>query len=351
MYRSIQLCRAIAAVMVMLLHMAGVIASAKYFGLSGIDAPFSFGKAGVEFFFVLSGFIITFVHWNDFGYPSRLANYGKKRAIRIYPTYWMIFAAVYLVAAMTLGNTVILTPAALIKALLLLPQASPDPVIGTFAPILGVAWSLQYEVLFYVLMAVYVVSVPLGGLISVAILANLFACRAGLCVASAPYLQTDFVLLFGLGALTAIFCKMRAMMNYSRALAGVGVFTFLITALWNDVTGERLTLSYGAASAAIIVGLVKAEEGGKLKISWGWPTLLGDASYALYLIHYPLILMLSKISIRIGLHGLFGSIVSAPVIIAACIASAIGFHRFVERPLLRTVTASRKGLKVAIVRS
>jgi len=335
----------------MMVHLTGVIASSTYFGLAGADIPFNFGRAGVEFFFVLSGFIITFVHWNDFGKPIHLAQYAKKRAIRIYPTYWMIFAVVYLVAAISLSNRVTLTPAALIRTLSLLPQPSTDPVIGTTAPILGVAWSLQYEILFYVLMAVYVVNFTLGSLISIAALANLLACRAGYCVASAPYLQTNFLLLFGLGVLTAIACKKWAIMKFPRVLAGLGVVAFAITGLWNDVTGERLTLAYGAASAAIVMGLVKAEDGGTLRISWDWPILIGDASYALYLIHYPMILMLSKIAMRIGLHGLLGAVVSAPLIVAACIASALGFHRFVERPLLRAFASPRGRLKVAAVGS
>ena len=342
MYRSIQLCRAVAAGMVMLLHLTGVIAAAKYFGLRGVDTPFRCGQAGVEFFFVLSGFIITYVHWNDFGNPARLTRYVKKRAIRIYPTYWLIFVPVYLMAVIAVGNSVVLSPAELIKNLTLWPQMSPDSTIGTYAPsFIGVAWSLQYEILFYVLMAVFIVNRPLGGLIGAAVLTNLLGCRAHYCVVPASYLQTNFILLFGLGGITAVYCKNWTFIKYPRILAAIGAATFVFAGVWNDVTNLRLTLVYGLASAAIVLGLVKAEDEGKLRISWESPVLLGDASYALYLLHFPLIVLLSKIAVGIGLHGLSGAIVSAPVIIAACIASAIAFHRFVESPLLRGAATPR----------
>src|ERR1700733_7636810 len=185
MLRSIQLCRAVAAGMVMLFHLTLVFAAAKYFGLAGVNLPFTFGHAGVEFFFVLSGFIITFAHWNDFGNPSRLSAYLKKRAIRIYPIYWLVFALVCLTATVTMGITIDLAPAILIKTLALVPQASDDPIIGTWAPtVIFVAWSLQYEILFYLLMAVFIVNRLLGGLIAAAVLINLVACRAGYCVVS-----------------------------------------------------------------------------------------------------------------------------------------------------------------------
>jgi peptidoglycan/LPS O-acetylase OafA/YrhL len=337
--------------MVVLLHLTGILASAKYFGLAGADAPFVFGKAGVEFFFVLSGFIITFIHWHDFGSPRRLTDYVGKRALRIYPSYWAIFGIVYVVAAITLGPSVTLTPAVLARTLLLIPQASSDPIIGTFSPVLVVAWSLQYEVMFYILMACFVVNVPLGVMVALALLSNLIGCRTGLCIAPAPYLQTDFLLLFGLGALSAIMCRKWTHLRFPRILAAVGFAAFLITALWNDMTGIRLTLAYGAASAIIIVGLVKAEDAGRLRIASEWPVQMGNASYALYLIHFPLISVLSKVAVRIGLHGLLGALVAAPIMVGLCLLSAIGFYRFVEKPLMRVVDKQFYGLKAAPVGS
>jgi exopolysaccharide production protein ExoZ len=333
--------------MVMLFHLTLVFAAAKYFGLAGVNLPFSFGHAGVEFFFVLSGFIITFAHWDDFGNPSRLSAYLKKRAIRIYPVYWFVFALVCLIATGTMGITIDLAPAVLLKTLALVPQASDDPIIGTWAPtVIFVAWSLQYEILFYLLMAVFIVNRLLGGLVAAAVLVNLIACRAGYCVVSASYLQTNFVLLFGLGAATAICCKKWPTIRYARALAVVGAVAFLLTGIWDDLTGHRPTLIYGLAGAAVVIGCVTAEESKTIRIPWTWAVLLGDASYALYLVHHPVIIVMCKIAVRMGLHGVLGAAVSAPFIVAACIGSALGVHLIFEKPVMRALASARGSPKV-----
>ena len=144
MYGTLQSCRAFAAVLVVLFHLGGTIALPKYFGIDGFAAPFAFGHAGVDLFFVLSGYIIVTVHWQDFGKPDRLIGYLKKRAARIYPVYWLVFIAVYAAAqAMpSLRGAMPADMSTLAKSLFLLPQ-DPEVVGGTGAPVLIVAWSLQ----------------------------------------------------------------------------------------------------------------------------------------------------------------------------------------------------------------
>ena len=90
MYMSLQAGRAIAAILVVLYHLGGMIAVEKYFGQPIFGIPFSFGDAGVEFFFVLSGFIILTAHRKDISKPYRVISYLKKRIARIYTTYWII---------------------------------------------------------------------------------------------------------------------------------------------------------------------------------------------------------------------------------------------------------------------
>ena len=174
MLNTLQSCRAFAAMLVVCYHLGGTIALTRYFGVGWVSRPFAFGHAGVEFFFVLSGFIIVHVHQGDFGWPSRLGNYLKKRLVRIYPVYWMVFTAVSIAALpfSSLRETLPSDPAVILKALLLLPQ-DREVVGGTGAPLLGVAWSLQYEILFYGGVASFIVSRWLGAAL-VAMFAVLF---------------------------------------------------------------------------------------------------------------------------------------------------------------------------------
>ena len=66
----------------------------KYLEFDPSRRLFDFGHAGVEFFFVLSGFIILHIHWKDLGHPSRFSSFAGKRFLRIYPMYWLVLAAI-----------------------------------------------------------------------------------------------------------------------------------------------------------------------------------------------------------------------------------------------------------------
>ena len=81
MYKSLQAGRAIAAILVVLYHLGGNIAKEKYFGIKMFSVPFSFGGSGVEFFFVLSGFIILAAHRDDIFKPHKFLNYFKNLQI------------------------------------------------------------------------------------------------------------------------------------------------------------------------------------------------------------------------------------------------------------------------------
>src|SRR4051812_27621380 len=94
MFLSLQAGRAAAAVLVMLFHLGGAIAADKYFAMPGFAKPFAFGDCGVEFFFVLSGFIIFSAHRGDVSDPAALSRYLTKRFLRIFPSYWIIFVCV-----------------------------------------------------------------------------------------------------------------------------------------------------------------------------------------------------------------------------------------------------------------
>jgi exopolysaccharide production protein ExoZ len=154
--------------LVVLYHGSRMIALPQYVGHIPLGYFFSFGHAGVDFFFVLSGFIITYVHRADIGNPRRLNQYLWKRVTRIYPLYWFVTAIVLIFASFSAEKLARLDAWHVIASLALIPHARE--------PLLGVAWTLQYEMLFYLTFAIAILHARAGILLlAVGVLAVLVA--------------------------------------------------------------------------------------------------------------------------------------------------------------------------------
>ncbi|NIE63988.1 acyltransferase [Burkholderia sp. Ax-1719] len=342
MYKSLQACRAGAALLVTLFHLSAQYALPKYFGYSLPGKIWGFGGAGVEFFFVLSGFIIVTAHRNDLFKPDRFAAYARKRIIRIYPTYWIVFGvvSVSLAASSTLRAT-LPDAATLARSLLLLPQ-DQSVVGGTGAPVVIVAWSLQWEIAFYALMGCFILG-RIYAAAAVLLLALAWGtCLNQTCTFPAAFFAQHYVALFALGALTALVNRALTGLRFPMGVAVLGMIAFVSIGAATDLgivaRAAGSSLGYGLASCAIILGLVKAEDRGAIFGANRGVQVLGDASYALYLLHFPMISVLSKVAVKAGLTGVVGATAAYFAILAACIATAVLFHLKIEKPLLRILS-------------
>lgn len=280
MFSTLQSCRALAAVLVVLYHLGGAIAADKYFGLEVFACPFAFGHAGVDFFFVLSGFIIIHVHHKDVGRPARLLGYLKKRFVRIYPVYWLVFVGVFLAALPFAGlrETLPTDLPTIVKSLLLIPQ---DPLLvgGMGAPVIDVAWSLQYEMLFYGVVAALIASRTFG-VIVIAVIVILYLFHPFGQEFPFVFFQKDWILLFALGAFTARINSTELPVRFPLLLALFGLTLFVANGLPEAFSptaeqGIASHLIYGVASACIILGLIRAERGGTAEaLKPGWRSCL-----------------------------------------------------------------------------
>ena len=364
-YRTLHACRAGAASLVVLFHLGGTFASPKYFGMPGFDLAFGWGDAGVEFFFVLSGFLISTAHWKDLNRPQRLGAYLYRRAVRIYPTYWIVCAAVCLSALAVPALRSVLPPDAptLLKSLALVPQ-DPAVVGGTGSPILFVAWTLQYEVLFYTVAAVAIVSRHAGAAVVATVVLIDLACALGSgCRYPASFLQAPLIALFAIGVACAGVVARDWRLPAPRAVAAAAVLAFVTMGAFEMAHGRDALpvdrrLVYGAISGVIIVALAQAEREGRWRATGAWVKPLGDASYALYLLHIPIISLACKLLPRArpdqedpapgpgeanapapsaqgaSVSGPLTGIAAFAAVYALCLAVSTAYHLRIERPML-----------------
>lgn len=106
----------------------------------------------MDFFFVLSGFIILHAHMDDIGRPARLGRYLWRRAVRVYPIYWICLT-------LSVGALVVMGGA--------LPLWDIALNYGLMAPffhprIIAAAWTLFHEILFYLAFAGLIIHRRLG---------------------------------------------------------------------------------------------------------------------------------------------------------------------------------------------
>ena len=321
---------------VVLFHANVVILPLQLYGGTHGPRLFDIGNAGVEFFFVLSGFIIFIVHRNDFGRPERAWRFLRKRFMRIYPIYWLVMALVLAVHPLvhSVGGN-LLNLGWVLKSLTLLPTNG--------FPLLAVAWTLEHEILFYAAFLLLVISPRIGRTLFAA---WGLACLAGMLPFVHAYVHpfpwhflfSPFNLLFGLGMLSAIAAE-RIKPAWAGLLLWTGAAAFLaapLTAAYNIVDWNNgvMTFCEGIGAATAVAALAAGERGR----GWFVPfvlALLGDASYSIYLVHLPAMKLAAPLIGALGLPA----VTPAPLMLALCGAIALGagiaLHLFAERPLLK----------------
>ena len=324
---GIEAARGVAALLVVSMHARDHLLKA---GISPFIGHFvAFGHTGVDFFFVLSGFIILHVHASDIGSPSALKHYLNRRFTRIYPFYW-----VALLLSLLAGSIHHPLPslAALSNSALLLPFAVALPV--------PVAWSMQHEIVFYALFATLITSRRAGlvllGLWLALILSDVFAISA---VPSGALvnLHCVFDLEFFLGMPAARLLQ-RSTVPAPRisSLLGIAVFAGLGALENMHIIAARAPmthLGYGLAAMVIVLGIVEAERQGQLHPPRAL-VALGGASYALYLTHLLTVGAIWQILLAAGLTRTIPGWMELMLFIGSSVATGLIASRAVEIPVM-----------------
>jgi exopolysaccharide production protein ExoZ len=348
----VQALRAIAALLVVSTHvetafrdnpnLAG-IPWASRIPLPGLSG---FGGVGVDIFFIISGFIMVYVGVPYFRRENSIGDFLLRRVLRIYPIYWLVtllligFATAKTLLGVMSGQSLAesldfdLQWHRLLGAFTLFPTYNE---LGNIQPIVGVGWTLSFEVFFYF---VFALAIALGFRWGVLFVTSVFTFLvfAPLPVGISPlglFLTDPMLLEFPAGMLIgyAVVFGIRPprwLLVTSITVALVGYLVGIIF----DFDYSYRYLYRGIPSALLVFGLIFWE----IKFGFKVPlplVKLGDASYSIYLIHTIVIGYLIIPSVR-AIPLLQHIPVEVLGVFAFIVATVIGvlLYEKVERPLL-----------------
>lgn len=336
-FGSLEGLRAIAALLVVMYHLQDIVTTR--FGMVPFGGLFGAGDRGVDLFFVLSGFIIMITHTRDIGRPRRCLPYIYKRVCRIFPGVWVLtaFAAVtyeWGFGGITKAATK-LNPWNMVASFALLPQNAP--------PLVNVTWTLTYEIFFYGLFALIIVR-PKPGLVLILMwqatvaLSSIQVLRWNSWVTA--YYFRPICMEFGIGILCAMLVSSRTVQErvgsrHQSALLGLGLGVFVTGSLYealilpHGLESVRVVV-FGLSAGCIIVALTLREDKVAIRVPAAL-LLLGEASFAIYLVHYSVITFAASILHRLPQLPITDWILSGCAVLGVMAGGA--FHLCVDRPI------------------
>lgn len=352
----IQILRGLAAIMVIMYHSNyWNDLFLKWLPFSG---AFDYGWLGVDFFFVLSGFIITFIHLPDLKSGDNILPFLKKRFLRIFPIYWIAasLALVYILfirhgAPLSDGPKItrsVDSVVYILKSYLLIPQKANF--------FLGVAWTLSYEMLFYLIFATCIkLKFKLSLVVYISWIALIVVKYLFFRSSTNIYLNYIFnpiVIEFLIGCLVAYLFTLKK--NYLSLSLFIGIalllvvgFYFTSVVLHYPVSREYLIwiLLFGLTAGLLVWSAAVIDNNSKYALKIPKPQillLLGNASYSIYLIHDLFLRNYAK-----AVHIILLKLVNANnsfilyldylLFLSLTIITSFFFYQWVEKPLMKFI--------------
>ena len=318
---SIQYLRAVAAIAVVFFHAAKMV-----------KHSFEAGAAGVDIFFVISGFIMWTIAQRKEPTPGAFL---KKRAARIVPLYWILtlfVAALGLLPVVLQGSHPPDSITHIVASLFFVPQNNP--------PVIVAGWTLNFEVLFYLLFALSLLLAARARLVALTLVMGSLVLLGWRVHFSDPILATITNPLL-LEFLAGIWIG-KAWMSGLRLPSGVGLvavvlgFVAIVEVPRFGIYPEPIrALVWGLPALAIVAGAVSLEPVRNIRAL----KFLGDASYSIYLVHVTALAQTGVVLAPLHLP----LAVAFWICVLAAIAAGGLCHVLLERPLLRMVHSAAGG--------
>lgn len=335
---AIQAARAIAALTVAVVHLCSGFA---YF----IDGRLNLGETGnqlasgsVALFFMISGTVMVLSAERLFGTAGGVVTFWRRRLVRIFPPYWICTFAL-LGVAIWVGLP--LSAQEVAASLAFVPQPHPEGP-WSFKVYLWPGWTLFYEIVFYALFGACVVLgrtravVCASGVIAALVIAGRWVPLEILWLHAAT---RPILMLFVPGMIAGLLLHRGLALPRRIRWASLAAALALLVALEQPERVVLYNFGYlwwaGLPAFFVLIAIV----GGPLPLAEPRPVLvLGDASYAIYLLHIPFAYAWMQV-FNVWLPHPGGSIAYVLLGLPMLIALSVAFYRWVERPMTDRLNA------------
>jgi peptidoglycan/LPS O-acetylase OafA/YrhL len=239
------------------------------------------GAAGVDVFFTISGLVMGLSAQTLATRPAAWRIFAARRIRRLVPLYWLLTTAKLLIGLAIPATLAVTRPGVwnIAASYLFIPARDGA---GLVRPVLGVGWTLQFEALFYLLttLALALRRPPLRILLPILIPLAIAGFVRQPDWPAPLSLANGLVLEFCAGLALAHIAPTLARLPTSRAWPMLATASILLLTI--PEPGPWRFLLWGAPAAAIIAAALALEH--RVHIPRA-VLLLGEASYAIYLIH------------------------------------------------------------------
>jgi peptidoglycan/LPS O-acetylase OafA/YrhL len=318
------------------------------------------GFVAVNLFFILSGFILTYSYMSHEGsLNTSKRNFWVARFARIYPVYllgFVIAAPAALQEIRTIGGASPLIDTGLFAAaaLTLVQSWSSVAALVWNSP----AWSLSAEAFFYLLfpfVAPAILKLTSRGLLVASLVFWIASLAAPLTPLGSAHFDRNFWMFnplvrlpeFLLGIALGKFWLTRKRRDFDRYLPYLAVASALMLVAFLSLDAPESVFMNGA-TAPMMMALIYSLACGRGVLAWFLATkpmvLLGEASYSLYLFHWPLWFLISDYLVN---H--LERFQKGPSHFVACVVPTIAVclltFKFLEHPanrFLKKTLSSRK---------
>ncbi|MFP8782464.1 acyltransferase family protein [Planococcus plakortidis] len=331
----IQLSRALVPLLVMLHHLSTTMMD--YYGFNIWNLAYLPLTGGVYYFFSLSGFMAYYIYRQKFGRKGQLSDFLVNRFIRIYPLYWVVTLAFLILAFLFpwFATGAERDMAVILTSIFLVPNPEWQD------PFLIVAWSLEYTIYFYLMFSILFLSPRFIGKALFAFWGILSFLGATGIIYIDHFLFDFLFASYNLMFMAGVFCAWLILHAQILPVLGylsmaIGLIGFPVT--WMNALNPFMEISFEMSASIsimfLLVGLGVIDMNKEIHIPKAFHQL-GNAAFAIYLVHNVVLDLFSEWMDQAGWHEVLGNVGMSLLLVVLMLFFGILAHFKLELPLHR----------------